>query len=676
MNAGQACMSSSKIQNSFSSASLHHARRNASHSVVLLVILLSCVDLTLAGWSTRSTRTAFSFKRDYKYDTDVELVDTSQPPSSGSTLMAPLSTSAMPFIKTLNSKTTRVTNLHLGNAVNGTIDIVFFGQGEAKKSSKKSQKIPKWKHRPTVFSSNDLRRLILDEGKELKELRVDVAPQNFTYNALFDHKVVQLILQRAREGSKPGHRALNDTSTLALAIEGGGMRGAVCAGMAAALTCLGLNDSFDTIYGSSAGSVVGAFLVSRQICMDVYVDILPAAKSKFVCKKRLSASLGMTALDAMFAKLFKKSPTGRFSSGTQPGLNISFVLDEVMHPERGLRPFDIKTFLKNDRYQPLRIAATYDDNGRLVSQCFGREDFLSVKGPCDRSGVYACLHASMTVPGAAGPPVKITNAMNQTRSYVDAFCCEPLPYRSAVEEGATHCLVLCSRPDGFQPQTKPTVYELGIAPMYFRVHDEENLAKFFKKGGQQYLYAEDLLTLMEGQLDRGEGVPIPPTTIFYGVERDENAERLKTARESWKKAHILPIKAVAGTEELATLEQGRAPVVEAVRSGFAAVYDIFAPALSLDIGRGEDIAKIIFPDSDVSPPPVESTLPIFFKLRMKSAEIFKIFRDAERDSSRRVRHAVEERLYQVRMVLDSLPGLQSEAFAPFSEFVRRSHMLE
>jgi len=74
---------------------------------------------------------------------------------------------------------------------------------------------------------------------------------------------------------------------------------------------------------------------------------------------------------------------------------------------------------------------------------------------------------------------------------------------------------------------------------------------------------------------------------------------------------------------------------------------------------------------------MERSRPIVFRpLRMKSAEIFKIFRDAERDSSRRVRLAVEERLHQVRVVLDSLPGLQSDAFSTFSEFVRRSHMLE
>lgn len=41
---------------------------------------------------------------------------------------------------------------------------------------------------------------------------------------------------------------------IALAIEGGGMRGCVAAGMAAAISELGLLESFDAVYGASAGS--------------------------------------------------------------------------------------------------------------------------------------------------------------------------------------------------------------------------------------------------------------------------------------------------------------------------------------------------------------------------------------------------------------------------------------
>jgi hypothetical protein len=45
----------------------------------------------------------------------------------------------------------------------------------------------------------------------------------------------------------------DDGLRIVLAIEGGGMRGTVSAGMAFALYELGLVDAFDAVYGSSAG---------------------------------------------------------------------------------------------------------------------------------------------------------------------------------------------------------------------------------------------------------------------------------------------------------------------------------------------------------------------------------------------------------------------------------------
>jgi len=49
-----------------------------------------------------------------------------------------------------------------------------------------------------------------------------------------------------------------------LAIEGGGMRGTVTAGMALALHELGLVPAFDAVYGSSAGAISGAWLLSSR----------------------------------------------------------------------------------------------------------------------------------------------------------------------------------------------------------------------------------------------------------------------------------------------------------------------------------------------------------------------------------------------------------------------------
>lgn len=74
------------------------------------------------------------------------------------------------------------------------------------------------------------------------------------------------------------------------------MRGAVSAGMAAALSTLDLLDAFDSIHGSSAGAIVGAYLISRQLCTDVYTDIMPAAGSRFASKRRGMYSFGVDYL--------------------------------------------------------------------------------------------------------------------------------------------------------------------------------------------------------------------------------------------------------------------------------------------------------------------------------------------------------------------------------------------
>lgn len=43
------------------------------------------------------------------------------------------------------------------------------------------------------------------------------------------------------------------------------MRGCVSAGMIASVVTLGLMDTFDAVYGSSAGSLVGAYAIAGQV---------------------------------------------------------------------------------------------------------------------------------------------------------------------------------------------------------------------------------------------------------------------------------------------------------------------------------------------------------------------------------------------------------------------------
>lgn len=466
-----------------------------------------------------------------------------------------------------------------------------------------------------VEDVDTLRKVILDEQNELRKVQI----QNYVKehsDAIQNHEVLKLLRQRFENYSTPGNR--QDNATLALAMEGGGMRGSVSAGMAAAIASLGLTDAFDSIYGSSAGSVVGAYMISRQMCVDVYVDILPAAKKKFVCKRRLVRAIAGNLADVMVAGMKRNknnlegSDTPVNASTATPGMNISYVLDGIMDEQHGIRPLEVKRFQENDKKQHLRIvASTVDADGNMISKVFGSRDFFNettmqrqVNG--NREGLFACLQASMTVPGATGPPVKLQAADSDiVCPSFDAFCFEPIPYRSAIEEGATHVLALCTRPEGFQLTTKQGVYEQGVAPLYFRSHGLPKVAEYFENGGQQFIYAEDLLTLEQGKLAQSK-ISVPPPRIFHGIEQTaKDRADIASRDENWKQGHLFPLKVPATTPELPTLEQDKDAVLEAVQAGFAAAFDVLAPVVGLDTGlTGMEVSKLVFPkkeeESDVA----------------------------------------------------------------------------
>jgi hypothetical protein len=562
--------------------------------------------------------------------------------AEASLLTTPASTNSHSFLLANDTATTREGR---SSSLLAMLD-VRTDDGAA--TTKTSAKNKRRRAKAIVTTAAALQHCVLDQGMPLKSVQVRIgsaagaedeeAPSTGAASRgvadattsrteieaniqLQQHDVVQLMARRFHSRSTPGHRAANDTAKLALSLEGGGMRGAVSAGMAAAICTLGLSDAFDGVYGSSAGSVIGAYMVSRQMCLDVYLDILPAAQRTFVCTQRILRALARNAVDLAVSQTqrLRAATSGAAKSNpSQPGMNISFVLDGIMDHDAGIRPLDLERFRLNDQKQPLRIVSSaVMDDGRLVTKCFGSRDFFpadsqhTVARRVDgiRQGIYACLEASMTVPGATGPPVemlvpsenpKIGNSM--TRGvFFDAFCFEPLPYRSAVEEGASHVLVLCSRPEGYQPVTAPGVYEQLIAPLYFHSHNQPAVAKFFENGGQQYIYAEDLLTLEQGKESLESPVPVPPPRVLYGSDdlSDESRE-LRGNRDQWKKAHLLPLKVPLGTPELATLEQDRATVIRAIRGGFAAAFDLFAPAVGVQVQgnlTGMQVAELVFPDS-------------------------------------------------------------------------------
>jgi len=244
---------------------------------------------------------------------------------------------------------------------------------------------------------------------------------------------------------------------------------------------------------------------------------------------------------------------------------------------------------------------------KLETLCFNFKDgdfcnkttySLGSKTSPPRRGLFSCLEAGMTVPGAAGPPVKIVRGADGPIDCFDAFCFEPIPYRSPAQDGATHVLALRSRPDGCKIKIKPGVYEKTIIPLYFK--NQPKVVSYFKKGGQQFRYLEDVMTLDKGRCNASGhfGVFVPPKKILYG-NKDLEKEDLQAEwnnRETWKYAHLLPIVVKEDKPELPVLEQGQDQVLQAVRSGFATAFDLLAPIVNFDDTlNGERVAELLFP---------------------------------------------------------------------------------
>jgi predicted patatin/cPLA2 family phospholipase len=211
------------------------------------------------------------------------------------------------------------------------------------------------------------------------------------------HEVLRALADRARAGSFPGRR--DDGMRIALAIEGGGMRGTVSAGMALALHELDLVPSFDAVYGASAGAITGAWLLSSR----------PEGLRGWAEPSYAKALIRWSAL-----------LRGR------PVVDVRTLIEVVYQTEF---PMDFASVLASPvDYHPLATDAATGASTDL-------RPLIS-----DAAELRLALRASASLPFLAGPPVELRG-----RRFYDAGVAESIPYRTALAQGATHVLVLRSR---------------------------------------------------------------------------------------------------------------------------------------------------------------------------------------------------------------------------------------
>jgi predicted patatin/cPLA2 family phospholipase len=211
--------------------------------------------------------------------------------------------------------------------------------------------------------------------------------------------VAEVLRRRAAAGSLPGAR--EDPHRVALALEGGGMRGVVSAAMTAALERLELTRCFDLVVGSSAGAINGAALLAGAARQGAAAYCGPLASRSFV-------------------------GVGRVLRG-KPVIDVNQILDLAA----GLDAAGYERVL--DSGIALHCVAVDVESARGVV----------LSGMRSQRELWDVLLASSRMPWAGGAPVEIDG-----RRYLDGGMSSAIPVAEAVAAGATHVLALQTRPHG------------------------------------------------------------------------------------------------------------------------------------------------------------------------------------------------------------------------------------
>jgi predicted patatin/cPLA2 family phospholipase len=246
--------------------------------------------------------------------------------------------------------------------------------------------------------------------------------------AAADHPLYGVLLERA--GTQPGRRS--DSHVVALVVEGGGMRGAVAAGMCLVLEAAGLMSSFDRVYGCSSGALTGAFAAAGQ------------------------ASLWATSFEDCAGREFI-DPSRAFRGG--PLLDLDFLFDEVIGRRR---PLSDAGRTAGPELRAVAVSAT-----RAELRVLG--DFEST------ADQLAAVRASCSIPVVTGAPPTYRG-----EPMVDGGLLEAIPYRTALREGATHVLVLRTQEASYRGRRQDRFAERVLA----RAHPE--LAPLLHTCGQRY----------------------------------------------------------------------------------------------------------------------------------------------------------------------------------------------
>jgi predicted patatin/cPLA2 family phospholipase len=229
------------------------------------------------------------------------------------------------------------------------------------------------------------------------------------------------LLERRRTGSQPKLR--EDPYRVALAVEGGGMRGVVHGAMMVALGDLGLTAAFDDVYALSAGALNSAYFVAGGgwEALSTYYDHL----------------VGPEFLDP------------RRALRGEPVMSLDFVIDEVMGRRN---PLDLQAVLDAGPRLRVTVSSVNDIRPRTIAD-FGSVDELR-----------AILRATACLPLVGGAPVPYQGDL-----LLDGGVLLAHPVLTAIDDGCTHVVVLRTKPSDGR-RKRPSLVERYAAHRLDRLH--------------------------------------------------------------------------------------------------------------------------------------------------------------------------------------------------------------
>jgi predicted patatin/cPLA2 family phospholipase len=194
-----------------------------------------------------------------------------------------------------------------------------------------------------------------------------------------------------------------DGARTALVVEGGGMRGAVSGGMALALDELGLRDRFDAAYGSSAGTLNAMWLVSGRVREGIPTWVDPSLVHQLINPRRALRRGPVVDITTLVEHRYEQLAPGLFGDVLAAGTEL--------HPLATV----VDTAASVDLHDAIR----------------------------DEQTLRLALRATACLPWLAGPPIELDG-----RRLIDAGLSAAIPFQKALDDGATHILVLRSRRHG------------------------------------------------------------------------------------------------------------------------------------------------------------------------------------------------------------------------------------